>query len=89
MSKPIRTCEGFIDTHYYTHNSLLKRGKCGMYYIERTLHRSFGTLEDANRFAEGKNVRDIYRSKGKYVVEWIKIIPDHYGYKWAGIDEQG
>lgn len=41
-------------------------------YIEKKLHRSFETLEEAERFAEGKNVRDIYRCKGRYKVEWIK-----------------
>lgn len=87
MSAPHRTCEGFIDTHYYTHNSRLKRGNCGLYYIERTLHRSFATLEEANRFAAGKSVNDIYRSKGKFVVEWIKIIPDHDGLKWSGVEK--
>lgn len=87
MSKPRRRANGCIDTHYYTHNSLLKRGNCGLCYIERTLHRSFPTYEAAQNFAEGKDVRDIYRSKGKWVVEWTKIIPDHYGEKWAGITE--
>lgn len=42
------------------------------YYTERTLTRSFQTLEAAQKFAEGKDVRDIYRNKGKYVVEWVK-----------------
>ena len=39
----------------------------------RRLSRSFDTLEDANNFAEGKQVTDIYRSNGKYKVEWVKI----------------
>lgn len=42
------------------------------YYIERTLTRSFQTLEAAQKFAEGKNVKDIYRRNGKFVVEWVK-----------------
>ena len=44
------------------------------YYIERTLSRSFDTLEAAQKFAKGKDVRDIYRNKGKYVVEWVKTV---------------
>lgn len=38
----------------------------------RELSKSFDTLEDAERFASGKNVLDIFRSKGKYKVLWIK-----------------
>lgn len=89
MSKPHRTCEGYIDDHYYTRKSSLKRGNCGALYIERTLKRSFPTLEAAQKFANGKFLRwgDIYRSKGKFVVEWVKIIPDHDGEKWFGIKE--
>ena len=41
-------------------------------YTKRTLTRSFETLEAANAFANGKDVRDIYRNKGRYVVEWVK-----------------
>ena len=41
-------------------------------YKMRRLSRSFDTLEEAQRFAEGKNVTDVYKCKGKYKVEWIK-----------------
>jgi hypothetical protein len=44
------------------------------YYSDRTLTRSFPTLEAAQKFAAGKDVRDIYRKKGKFVVEWVKHI---------------
>ena len=44
------------------------------YYTDRVLTHSFPTLEAAQKFAEGKDVRDIYRSKDKYVVEWVKHI---------------
>ena len=37
-----------------------------------TLHRSFDTLEAAQRFAHGKDVVDIYRSKGRFKVEYYK-----------------
>lgn len=37
---------------------------------QRTLSRSFDTLEAAQRFAEGKDVRDIYRAHGRFKVEW-------------------
>lgn len=47
------------------------------FYIERTLTRSFETLEAANKFADGKNVLDIYRNKGKFVVEWLKVIDNN------------
>ena len=43
----------------------------------RTLSRSFQTLEAAQKFAEGKQVIDIYRNKGRFVVEWIKIIDNN------------
>ena len=36
----------------------------------RTLSRSFDTLEAAQKFAEGKNVTDIYRVGGRIKVEW-------------------
>lgn len=39
---------------------------------ERRLSRSFDTLDEAQRFAEGKRVTDIYRKHGRYTVEWIK-----------------
>ena len=44
------------------------------YYTERTLTRNFPTLEAAQKFAEGKDVKDIYRRNGKFVVEWVKTI---------------
>lgn len=44
------------------------------YYKLRELSRSFDTLEEAERFAQGKNIIDIYRSKGRYKVAWIKEI---------------
>ena len=44
------------------------------YYTRKVLTRSFPTLEAAEKFAEGKDVRDIYKNKGKYVVEWVKMI---------------
>ena len=44
------------------------------YYTERTLTRSFQTLEAAQKFADGKDVRDVYRKNGKFVVEWVKHI---------------
>lgn len=44
------------------------------YTIERHLSRSFNTLEEAQRFAENKQVIDIYRTKGCYKVEWVKVI---------------
>lgn len=89
MSKWHKTAEGYMTNHYYTNKSTLKRGNCGWCYIERTLKRRFPTLEAAQKFAKGKCLRygDIYRSKDKFVVEWIKIIPDQYGDKWEGIKE--
>ena len=43
------------------------------YHVEeRTLSRSFDTLEQANAFAEGKHVLDIYKSKGRFKVEYVK-----------------
>lgn len=41
--------------------------------IVKTLSRSFDTLEEAVRFSQGKRTTDIYKSKGKYRVEWLKI----------------
>lgn len=38
----------------------------------RILHRSFASLDAAERFAKGKDVKDIYKSAGKFRVEWIK-----------------
>lgn len=46
------------------------------HYTERTLTRSFPDLETAQKFAEGKDTRDIYRKNGRFVVEWIKTTPD-------------
>ena len=40
--------------------------------IEKTLSRSFDTIQDAQSFADGKNVIDIYKSNGRYKVEWVK-----------------
>ena len=40
---------------------------------QRTLSRSFETLEKAQRFAEGKSVTDIYKSNGRFKVEWKKV----------------
>ena len=39
---------------------------------QRTLHRSFDTLEAAQKFAEGKTVIDIFRSQGRFKVEYLK-----------------
>ena len=44
------------------------------YYTDRTLTHSFQTLEAAQKFAEGKDVLDIYRKGGRFVVEWVKHI---------------
>ena len=38
------------------------------------LSRSFDTLEAAQKFAEGKQVTDIYRAHGRFTVVWIKTI---------------
>ena len=46
------------------------------YYKERTLTRSFDTLDAAQKFAEGKDVRDIYRNRGRFTVEWVKTTND-------------
>lgn len=50
-------------------------------YKVRRLSRSFETLEEAQRFADGKDGVDIYRCKGKFKVEWIKkeVIKDDVG----------
>lgn len=47
------------------------------YTKERTLTRSFDTIEEARQFADGKLNVDIYRSKGRYKVEWVKIIDNN------------
>ena len=74
MSKLRRTAEGYWTDHYY--ESKTSRGFSWQrgYYIERVLTRSFPTLEAAQKFADGKNVLDIFRKNGKYVVEWVKTI---------------
>jgi hypothetical protein len=45
--------------------------------IEKYLSRSFDTLEEAQRFAEGKRVVDIYISKGRYKVQWVNVIDNN------------
>ena len=43
------------------------------YHVEEvTLSRSFDTLEQAKAFAEGKDVRDIYKAHGRFKVEYVK-----------------
>ena len=51
-------------------------GGCGGVapHKRRELSRSFDTLEEAQTFAEGKAVTDIYRKNGRYTVVWIKTI---------------
>lgn len=39
----------------------------------RRLSRSFDTLAAAEKFSEGKMNSEIYVSKGKYKVEWLKV----------------
>ena len=46
------------------------------HYIRRIFTRSFDTLEAAQRFAEGKDVIDIFRSHGRYKVEWQNVTSD-------------
>lgn len=43
------------------------------YTIVKQLSRSFDTMQEALSFANGKNVLDIYKSKGRYKVEWVKV----------------
>ena len=43
----------------------------------RRLSRSFDTLEEAERFTEGKLNVEIYKSRGKYKVEWHKIVDNN------------
>ena len=50
---------------------------------QQTLHRSFDTLEAAQKFAEkstaeGKTVIDIYRAKGRFKVEYWKTVRVDY-----------
>ena len=47
------------------------------YTIERKLTRSFDTLEQAQKFAENKRNADIFRSKGRYTVEWLKVVDNN------------
>ena len=47
------------------------------YTKERELSRSFETLEEAEQFAEGKRVADIYRCRGKYKVVWVKVVDNN------------
>ena len=60
------------------------------FHIEqRTNSRSFDTLEAAQRFAEGKDVRDIYKSHGRFKVEWIttnRVDYDENGLAKSGKD---
>lgn len=44
----------------------------------RIMHRSFPTLAAAQKFAEGKEVDDIYRAKGRFVVEYRKTVRVDY-----------
>ena len=44
---------------------------------QKTLSRSFETLDEAKGFSKGKNVVDIYVSHGKYRVEWVKTIDNN------------
>lgn len=45
--------------------------------IAKRLTRSFDALADAEQFAKGKNNTEIYKSKGRYVVEWTKTIDNN------------
>lgn len=55
------------------------------YTKRRRLSRSFKSLEDAQKFADGKKNTEIYKSKGMFKVEWTKIIDinETGGYKNA------
>ena len=50
--------------------------ECGNTKV-RELSRSFDTLEEAEWFATGKQNSDIYKSKGKYKVTWIKVVSNN------------
>ena len=39
---------------------------------QRTIHRSFDTLEAAQAFVDGKDTVDIYRVHGRYKVEYVQ-----------------
>lgn len=43
----------------------------------RRLSRSFDSLEDAKKFSENKVNAEIYKSKGRYKVEWIKVVDNN------------
>ena len=45
--------------------------------IHKTLSRSFKTLDEAKRFADGKTNAEIYISKGLYKVQWSKTIDNN------------
>lgn len=47
------------------------------YTIARRLSRSFDSLEEAREFSKGKVNSDIYKSKGRYKVEWIKVVDNN------------
>lgn len=47
------------------------------YTIAKRLSRSFDSLEEAQIFLKNKVNADIYKSKGRYKVEWIKIIDNN------------
>ena len=47
------------------------------YHIVKRLSRSFNTIDEAVKFSEGKQVADIYRSRGRYKVEWTKVIDNN------------
>lgn len=47
------------------------------YTTAKRLRRSFDTLEAATAFADGKATIDIYKSKGRYTVEWVKTTPNN------------
>lgn len=50
------------------------------YFKLRELTRSFDTLEEAKRFADGKNDTDIFISNGRYKVKWVKeVVVDERG----------
>ena len=57
------------------------------HFEQRTFHRSFDTLEAAQKFAEGKDVREIYRSKGRYKVEWVTM--NRVDYDENGLQKTG
>ena len=74
MSKVHKTAEGFLTNRYYTQKTYFRGGYGGKpTEMVRTLTRSFDTLEDANKFSEGKAVRDIFTKNGRFVVEWVKV----------------